>query len=264
MILLGLALVFIRALPIEPALLLARLITVCYLALRKEYREEIRRNYQLLLGRSPPLFWVRNGWRVGRNLGLMAQIGTKRGTKIVDSAVVYRENNNDGERLEQNLHIMMASFHFGLWEFLPQIFARRGYDVGVLASRQRDGLIDRLIQHIRKNGEVKYIHSLRDLIFRLSRPGITGFMLDNTTRGAQTIIEIENGGFLRLPILAFKLAARIKTKVIPVFCYFSGGRLRVKMFPEGDGGAAVDALVRMVKERPEEWVFWAKSGALTR
>ncbi len=267
MILLAAALVLIRVLPGEPAILLARMVTLSYLALRRDYRREIRLNYQRLLGKPSSLFWIKNGWRVGRNLALMAQIGSARGEKLVDRAVVYRENNNssnDKQDLEQKMHMIMASFHFGLWEFLPSFFANRGYNVGVMVSRQRDATIDYFIRRIRENKGVKYIYSVRDLLFRLSRPGITGFMLDNTSSGTQTKLKLENGVYLQLPSLAFASAQKAGMKVVPIFSYLENGRLKVRLFSPGDELAAINAFVKIVREMPEEWVFWGKSGALAK
>lgn len=262
MILLGLALILIRALPVEPAIFLARLITLCYLALRLDYRQEIQANYERIFLKSCPLFWISNGWQVGRNLALMVHIGTRFGATLVDRAVVCWENNNDGQILKQEMHMLMASFHFGLWEFLPRIFAKWGYDVGVLVPAQRNAVIERFIQRIRQDDGVKFIDNLKDVFLRLSQPGITGFMLDNTSRGAQTDIELNNGVRFRMPALAFNIADKAGTNVILVFCYLDQGRLRVKVFPPGTGLSSANALMKMVKERPEEWVFWAKSGAL--
>ncbi|MGQ9708627.1 MAG: LpxL/LpxP family acyltransferase [bacterium] len=260
------AFVLIRVLPIELAVLFTRLITLIYLLLCPGYRQEIQANYRTIFGRAAPLFWVYNAWTTGRNLALMAKIGTPWFIKLVDTAEIYWENYADEQFVERKMHTIMASFHFGLWEFLPQIFSRMGCNVAVMVSRQNARRLDGRLQQIRKQGGVRLIFSLRGLLERLMQPGITGFMLDNTARGAQTQVKFASFSpglsGLRLPVLAFKTAHKIGAKVFPIFCYLKRGKIMVKIFPPGDEQACAQALLKMVKGKPSEWIFWAKAGAL--
>lgn len=255
-LLLGLA----RALPRGPAVGFARFIVLAYLGLRPEYRAEIRANLKLVCGRDRAWFWLRNGWRIGGNLAAMALLGTRRGAEIIDKAIICGENSTR-LALERDLHTIMASFHFGAWEFLPQVFRRRGYQVAIGVGRQRDSRFERRLARLRDRDGVRVAHRLADLLSGVKRPGLTGFMLDNTSAGQRCSTGLA-GLRLEMPSLPFRLAARSGCGVRPVFSYLHRGRLRVLVHGPGDELAAARALLEQVRARPEEWVFWGKNGAL--
>jgi len=256
----GVALLAVRALPAEPAAALARLLVLAYLLLRPDYRAEIRANFQVVCGHDAPRFWVRNGWRVGRNLAMMARVGTRQTDAIIDRAMVYADN---GIRrfLERNVHTAMVCFHYGLWELLPKVFARRGLDVGVAAARQRDRRLAAALSRLRRLDSVEEAADPVALARRMRRPGLTGFMLDNTGRGRQEWSEA-GGVCMRLPVTGFRLAARAGAKVALIAGFIEQGRLRVHISSAPNEAAALARFVEIVRRRPEEWVFWGKAGAL--
>lgn len=254
------ALVAARALPAEPAVAVVRLLVLTYLLLRPDYRAEIRANFRLVCGRDDPWFWVRNGWRVGRNLAIMARIGTGQTDAIVDRAMIYMDNFSR-RILEQNLHTAMVSFHFGLWELLPKVFARRGVDVAVASGRQRDRGLALELGRLRRLDSVVEADSPGSLVRRMRSRGLTGFMLDNTSQGRQEWFEA-GGVRLRLPVAAFRLASRVGVRFAAISGFFEGGRLRVEVGCAEDESEAAAMLLRTVRRRPEEWVFWGKAGAV--
>ncbi|MEO0080059.1 MAG: hypothetical protein ABIK44_05230 [candidate division WOR-3 bacterium] len=246
----GAILFLVRVLPGELGIALAQLSVLTYLLLRPDYRKETLQNYWLVRGEKDSRFWLRNCLTVGRNLALMARMGSARGDEIVDNAEVYIDNITL-QTLERELHSIMVSFHFGLWEFLPRVFTRAGYRVRVVTGRQKDKLLERLIRRIRKDRQSPKVGPVR----------ITGFMLDNTCRGVQEWVELA-GLKLRFPRAPFRLAARNNSKAIPLFAWLERGRLHVEV---GRPGTEVDAarmLLRLVRNHPEEWLFWAKASAL--
>ncbi|MEN9979957.1 MAG: hypothetical protein ABIK38_06430 [candidate division WOR-3 bacterium] len=261
--LLSAVLLLVRGLPLELAIAVARIFTVIYLFFRHDYRREIEINQRLLLGSRNRWFWLRNGWCIGRNLALMAKLGTPAGNKLIDSAVIYRENIDDGSvQTGGQSAWIMASFHFGVWEFLPGIYRGHGQDVAVIVGDMHDKRFNLMVRRLRSKTGIKVINRARMLIEQLRRPGITGFMLDNTARGTRIQIVLDGVTF-RIPALPFAFGRRRGCGVIPVFCYWDHGRLRVRVFePEGPEGC-IRALVQMVRERPAEWIFWGKAGAVS-
>lgn len=254
-----LTLLLIRALPFDIALFFSRLFLTLYLLIRRDYRQEIRTNYQLIFGKPNRWFWLSNGWRIGRNLALMAQIGTRKSFELIDRAVIYAENNN--------VHVqprIMVSYHWGLWEFLPSVFAKNGIDVAVVVSRQRNALVEKILDTIRTaTAGIKIVSSKggsRTALAAIHHSFLIGFALDNTSQGKQKWIEAE-GIAMRLPVLPFQLG-RQSQGTTPVFCYLENGRLKVNIFPPGDEANALRTLLKMVRHHPEEWVFWGKAGAL--
>jgi len=253
----GTILLLVRALPLELGIALAQLSVLLYLLLRPDYRTEIFRNYQLVCGKQNRWFWVRNGWTVGRNLALMARMATRHGDAIIDRAKIYVDNITQ-QTLEQELHTIMVSFHFGLWEFLPRVFVRRGFAVRLVTGRQRDRVLNRMVQRLRRVAEVRHNGQSRPVGHVRQ---VTGFMLDNTTRGEQTWGEV-SGIRLRMLQAPFRMATKHHVGVIPLFAWLENGRLQVEMGKPGDAAAAAQALLNLVRVNPEQWVFWAKAGAI--
>jgi len=256
----ALALRLVRALPASPAVLLTRTTVLAYLACRPDYRSEIRRNLRLVLGHDRRWFWVRNAWRVGRNLALMARIGTGWADTVVDKTRLEGEN-WAAAAVERDVHMVMVSFHFGAWEFLPQVFARLGFDTNLVTGTQRDASLDRLLCALRGSSGVRVLQDVRPVLAAASGPGITGFMLDNTSRGRRQRVRGDRFD-MSIPGLPFLVAERRQARVFPLFAFFDRGRLRVEVGRPGGPGQALAAFCRLVRARPEEWVFWGKSGAL--
>ncbi len=256
----GVALALVRALPSRPAALLSRTIVLLYLALRSDYRREIKRNLRIITGKESRWFWVQNGWRLGTNLAVMAKVGSRAGDALVDRARVYGENLSH-QALERELHAAMASFHFGLWEYLPQVFSRNGYGVTLAVGEQRDPGLAKQLAGMRRSRGVTMARGIRQAIRAGARSSITGFMLDNTSQGTQTWTECD-GVRMRLPDIGFKLAARKGGRLTPAFARLQRGHVRVDVYPPGDQQAAARALLEQVRQHPEEWVWWGKAGAI--
>ena len=256
----GAALALVRALPDSPAVFLSRVIVLLYLTLRSDYRREIRRNLCIIMGKDSRWFWVRNGWRLGINLALMAKVGGRTADAIIDRATVCDENLTH-QQLERELHVAMASFHFGLWEYLPRVFLRNGCRVSLAIGQQRDPGLGRQISALRQSGGVSLAKGIRQAIKAGTGPSITGFMLDNTSQGTQTWVECD-GVKVRLPDIGFRLAAKKGGRLAPAFARLDRGRMRVDVYPAGDEQAAARALLDQVRQHPEEWVWWGKAGAI--
>lgn len=256
----GAALALVRALPDSPAILLSRAIVLLYLALRPDYRQEIRRNLRIIMGKESRWFWVRNGWRLGLNLAMMAKVGSRTGDVLIDRAKVCGENLTD-HVLERELQATMASFHFGLWEYLPRVFSRNGCRVTLAIGSQRDPVFGRQLSRLRRGGRVTIAKGIKQAIKATDASSITGFMLDNTSQGTHTWVECD-GVRLRLPDIGFKIAAREGGSLAPAFARLERGRMRVDVYPVGDERAAARALLEQVRRHPEEWVWWGKAGAI--
>jgi len=184
----------------------------------------------------------------------MTQVGTKRGKFIVDRAEIIGENINC-DYLEQDVHTVMASFHFGVWEYLPRVFGRAGFAVCVLTGTHKDSRWARALARLRSGAGVKVVHGLKDLL--RSGSAVLGFMLDNTSQGARVEPEFDSVRFA-MPAFPFRYGAGL----VPAFACFRRGRLQVRVYAAGDETAALRALVEQVRARPEEWIWWGKAGAV--
>jgi lauroyl/myristoyl acyltransferase len=256
----GAALALVRALPASQAVLLARTILLLYLGLRPDCRREIRHNLRIITGKDKPWFWVGNAWRVGRNLALMARVGQRQGKAIIDRAVICGENLTR-HPLERELHEVMASFHFGVWEYLPKVFSRKGFRVRLVANEQKDPGLGRQVLALRRSGGVELVTSLRQVLGTGTEPTVAGFMLDNTSQGSQVWAECD-GVRMRMPEIGFSVARRKACGLVPAFARLERGRLRVDVYEPGDEESAARALLCEVRAHPEEWVWWGKAGAI--
>ncbi len=252
-------LLLVRALPPSPAQLLTRLATLAYLLAKPCYRAEIRANYRTLIGRDNPWFWLANAWTVGRNLAIMARLDQRRYNTIIDKPMIYTDNIYRSV-LVRELHTAIVSFHFGLWECLPRAFARQGYAIALVVGRQRDRLVAKKVDAIRQTKTIRLV-SLRQALSRLSSPGLTGFVLDNTSRG-KTLWACSGNVRMRLPAIPFELARRKGLKLRPAFARLERGRLRIDLGPTGTEDDVLSSLLHEVRKNPAEWVFWGKTGAL--
>lgn len=259
---LGVALLFVRVLPGELAIAFARFFVIAYLLLHPAYRREIANNLELLCSRRDNFFWVRNGWSVGRNLALMASLGTRRCDELIDRAEV-RCDNSTLRVLEQELHIGMFSCHFGLWELLPPVFARAGYIVGVLTGEQGDRVLAAITRRLRSGQNIKLLRSSADILYHSRNCRILGFLIDNTRRGGQRSIRVGELSF-RVPQFGFRVVKRSHRVMVPVWAYLEKGRLRVGVGRAGEPAEVLAQLLEQVRRRPQDWVFWAKDGALGR
>lgn len=255
----ALALTLIRALPASPAVLLARLLVLTYLACRPSCRAEIRHNHRVVLGRDRAGFWVVNAWQTGLNLALMTRKDSATGQLLIDKAEVSGDNGCQ-RSLEQNLHMTMASFHFGTWEFLPGVFRHRGHRVALVVGIQRDRVLEGLLSAPRARDGVRLLRGAGELV-EGGPPGLIGFMLDNTGRG-RAVTARAAGVTMRIPGPAFRFARHQHGGVSPSFCVFERGRLRVRVYPPGDENHALGCLLAEVRRRPADWIFWGKAGAL--
>lgn len=259
---LGVALLLVRALPGELAVALARLVVVVYLLFRPAYRREIAKNLELLCNRRDSLFWLRNGWSVGRNLAFMAGIGTRRCRELIDRGEIQCDNSTL-RVLEQELHIGMFSCHFGLWEFLPQVFARAGYAVGVLVGRQGDRVLSRMLGQLRGHRSIRLLSSFEEVRRYSHECRIVGFLLDNTRRGGQRWLSAD-GLRLRVPQVGFRLSRHDGRVTLPVWAVLRRGRLQVGVGRPGEPADVVAQLLAQVRKQPQEWILWGKTGALER
>ena len=250
----------VRALPYSPARLLSRITVVAYLVLRPDCRSEIKRNARTVLRRDKKWFWVAHAWRLGANLALMARADQRSGQAIVDTAVVYGDNITC-RCLEQELHMTMVSFHFGAWEYLPRVFAKLGYRVALTTGNQPDNLVQTQVARLRHLPNVEVTRGPKEAFAAVARPGISGFVLDNTSRGSQSWVDVDGLGF-RMPTFPFEIAARRDEMVLPALARIERGRMRIDVGRPGDRNSVARFLLDNVRAWPEEWVFWGKSGAV--
>jgi len=234
-----------------------RAIVLSYLAVSPRVRREIRRNHARLCGRPDAGFWLKQGLRLGQNLALMSKSGTRGLDKWLDNARLDGENILEQIML-RNGRAVVLSLHYGLWELLPETFARRGYRVCVGAGDQRDARLLAEILQLRSQHGVRYTDSLTEMRDALKGGSLVGFAVDNTGRGRGAMCDSVWPGFevLRTP---FVLAQECSAALVPMLMRKNGRRLTVKI---GEPVYSPDEFGiwarREIAAYPEDWVFWGK------
>lgn len=158
----------------------------------------------------------------------------------------------------RNGRAVVVSLHYGLWELLPETFARRGYPVLVVAAGQRDARLGAEILQIRSLHRVRYSDSLAEMRGALRSGSLVGFVVDNTGRGRGVACSSLWPGFevLRTP---FFLAQECGAALVPMLMRKNGSGLTVKV---GEPVSSPDEFGvwarREIAAHPEDWVFWGK------
>lgn len=246
-----------KKLPGKLSIIFCQIILLIYLFWHKTYRQEINLNYQRIFKRKRR-FWLRQALKLGHNLALTLQFGKNK--KTLDKIEIYGENILC-DLLKEKQKAIVVTFHYGLWELLPQIFQKLGYETYISVGEKRNRFFDELNKFRSQNGVkiVKTVAEMRTALSKsLTRPRLLGFVLDNTskTRGFKLFSpHWHNFSVLRTP---FILAKSFKLPILAMFCFHQKNRLVVAIHAVRNSQALGNQLLSYIKSKPEEWIFWGK------
>jgi len=113
-----------------------------------------------------------NVYQIARNVSFML---TRNDLKIKDDTNILLRGG------------ILFSFHFGIWELMPQTLKKLGFDLGVVVNKYSDNrhfsvakLFDRLLYRFRSRGGVKvfYRDDTMRMVRFLKRGGVIGILVD--------------------------------------------------------------------------------------
>lgn len=250
----------LNVLPLSIAILVCQFITVTYLALKPNYRNEIEYNYKKVFRQTKKYFWIKNGLAVGKNLAMMVKYKNK------DLDRVEIEGENIMKDIMKKNSCIAVSFHCGLWELLPQVFARRGYNIFLNVQEQRNSRLNRYLENWRSKNGVKLINNLKMLrdaiILKLHTSSLIGFVLDNTHYA-----EFNNNSDFPFPLLTvpFIIAKRYSLPIVPIFNFTHENKVKALVgsvcYPASNDNLEqniIEQFLSILKKYPEQWVFWGK------
>lgn len=247
----------LSVLPLRLSTLIAQGSLLLYLITHPSVRRELTANCIALLGSCPKVFWIRQAIRLGNNLALMAGRRQRFVQKLLDRTDVIGDN-----ILAQILHrkrpIVVLTLHYGLWELLPDIFARRGYSLCVAVGHQREFSVGRRLSRLRFRPGVIWTDSLAAMRRALRCQRLVGFVLDNTRRTRGVPCSALGLGFtlLRTP---FILQRTDNAELVPMFMFRNGNRFRVEVSGPVSSSEEFGSVARhLIQRSPEDWVFWGK------
>jgi lauroyl/myristoyl acyltransferase len=215
-----------------------------YLLVKKGYRKEIEDNYYALFKRRSCDFFRRNVKRLSENFAF-----TLPGKR--DFLPEIRGN------LQSDKGGVFLTLHFGIWEVLPSIFARAGFQVGIAVSSQKYSLVSRILERIRRRDGVFLVRSVAEMLSLVRKGFLLGFAVDNTRIVERIPLDTFWRGF-RIIKTPFVIAERTRCPLYSIFGFLREKKVVVKIQringPEEFARSALD----FVREYPEEWVFWGK------
>lgn len=141
---------------------------------------------------------------------------------------------------------VLFSFHFGIWELMPQSLKKLGYDLGVIVNKYSDNkefsvakLFDRLLYRFRSRDGVKifYRDDTMKIVRFLKRGGVIGILVDGNDLYAK---------FGKVQ----KLSRTCRVPLVPFAAYRQNGVGFLKI------GCNLE---KLVAERPYDYMWFYKS-----
>jgi lauroyl/myristoyl acyltransferase len=251
----------VKNLPQKPAIILCQTIVIIYLLFKKNYRAEIKANYQKIFGSYPKRFWLNQGRRIGKNLALMLHLAKT--DKVLDKTHIYGENILC-RLMKNNQKAVIVAFHYGVWELLPQIFQKLGYETWISIGAQRNRNLTNEISKVRNQNGVKTVTTVKEMKEILesnsssNQKQLLGFVLDNTSKTHGIRLDEPWTGFriLRTPFILAKLA---NLPVLSMFCYQQNDQTVVDIDEIRKPQEVGARLKSYIEKNPAEWIFWGKN-----
>ena len=165
--------------------------------------------------------------------------------------------------------VIIMSGHFGLWEYIPQWAALKGYKVTTVVRRQNNKYADQWFEEMRRAHKGKTTDSgmgLREILRALKNGYVLGLMMDQDNGKKGIFVKFLNK-WCSAPV---GLSLKMKTPIVPLFILPNyEGKHFFKLYPpiypenyentiEGQQKLTSDytqLYEKIVRKYPEQW-FW--------
>ena len=234
---------------------------------------------------SLPFLERQPGWQGGtakelarcvfENLGCcmveVCKIYGGRGQQLID-AVEIRGMEHFEAAFAKGKGLLFVTAHSGNWELLALAFGVRKHDLSVVARRQDNPYLNRMVERIRKsygNGLIYKDGALRAMFSALKKREVVGLLIDQAVQSDWGILA----DFLGRPAWTMRMPSLIARKsgapLLPAFIHREGDKSVITIHPEyrlseaadPEVAAAEDAngLNRYIEDyvvrHPEQW-YW--------
>ena len=168
--------------------------------------------------------------------------------------------------------VIIMSGHFGLWEYIPQWAAVKGYNVTTVVRRQNNKYADQWFEEMRRAHGGKTTDSgmgLREILRALKDGYLLGLMMDQDNGKKGIFVKFMNK-WCSAPVGPAMISLKLKSPIVPLFIFpnYEGKHL-FKLYPpiypenyentvEGQQKLTQDyneLYEKIVREHPEQW-FW--------
>ena len=168
--------------------------------------------------------------------------------------------------------VIIMSGHFGLWEYIPQWAAIKGYNVTTVVRRQNNKYADQWFEGMRRAHGGKTTDSgmgLREILRALKEGYLLGLMMDQDNGKKGIFVKFMNK-WCSAPVGPAMISLKLKSPIVPLFIFpnYEGKHL-FKLYPpiypenyentvEGQQKLTQDyndLYEKIVRKNPEQW-FW--------
>lgn len=168
--------------------------------------------------------------------------------------------------------VIIMSGHFGLWEYIPQWAALKGYKVTTVVRRQNNKYADQWFEEMRRAHKGKTTDSgmgLREILRALKNGYVLGLMMDQDNGKKGIFVKFMNK-WCSAPVGPAMISLKMKTPIVPLFIVPNyNGKHYFKIYPplypenyentvEGQQKLTADyteLYEQLVRKYPEQW-FW--------
>ena len=171
---------------------------------------------------------------LGRSLVEDCKIYHGRGNRLID-AVQFNGLEHYEQAREKGKGVAFITAHCGNWDLLALSFGARYHELGVVARRQDNPHLNRVLERIRQTYGNQVIYkntALRTMLSWFKRGGVVGMLVDQAVGPDEGILV----DFIGRPAWATKLPAYIARKsgtpMVPVFIHREGDLQVVDFHPE--------------------------------
>ena len=208
---------------------------------------------------------------LGRSLVEDCKIYHGRGRHLID-AVRFEGVEHFRKAQQEGKGVAFITAHCGNWDLLALSFGARFQEIGVVARRQNNPHLNRVLERIRQvyGNQVIYKNTaLRTMLASFKRGGIVGMLIDQAVDPADGILVDFIGRKAWATKLPAYIARKSGTPMVPVFIHREGAtqvvtfhpQLTLSSAPDSAAAAAEDVanlnryIERYIIAHPTEW-YW--------
>lgn len=245
-------LIALRVLPLEIAVILARLLVGIYATLTPVGRSQLdKAERELGQGRFKAEDYLKC---TALNLALMARMGTGFSRRLTEQGLIKGEENVCSIK-DRGDAAVVATFHYGPWELLAETFTRKGYPVAALVGGQRMRIFEGYLAALRRRVGLLTITDLNTASRALKRGVFLAILLDKTRRAKNPAWGLPYSDY-NVSVIPQRLAKKTGSRLIPVMCLFRNRRLEITIGSSGQNLA--EFFAPFFYETPFEWLVWGK------
>ncbi|MBD3286415.1 hypothetical protein GF359_07640, partial [candidate division WOR-3 bacterium] len=211
-----LLLLIIRTIPFEASLLICRAGFYIYLLFSERSRRQLLKAEIVLGGKR----FRRKQFikKLAFNVAVMARIGTAFTRRLSETAILEGAEHLE-DLIKGNNTAVIATFHYGPWELIAEVFTAKGYKIGALVTKRPGLLVDSYFSSLRRRAGLQITHSLKQATSLTRKGFFMASLFDRTLRAKSNDMNFPYPDYQtsRLPLI---LAARIRQPLVPVICRF--------------------------------------------